>query len=555
MKELIVKSISIVDYKNQAANKFEFSKRANLITSDENEVGKSSLISSIYYGLGAKVASFAEHWHPEEYIIQIKCSINGRDFTIKRQSNIFTIYDGQKFNSFSKEHDFSTWLQNELGSNMVLIPKKSGKYSLAYVSALLTPFYIDQDYSWSALLYQKALTGVEMYQNQPKTIFEYLFGLSNNHIRDLESQIQTLSEQGKEMSIKINQIEAVATNYSVQKETTKLPSKSLDQLQSEIEDYIKITTSISDKVSNFTAQISEQKVQLDIKRQDLIELKKLWNKTGKRYKEISYECSYCHSVLTREQSLTRLELADNDFEISSRIHELEHKIESDLESIERRNKDIVHLEEEYREYNSKLQQLNHITSIEGYVDQKLLFELEQLRTKNYNEKEKIETEKKSARKELNVLKKELKEKKEEIGEGYEEIKAQIVSEIEPSALINKTFLDFSKVPGKGTALNKNMLVLYLVYSEMLNRFSEYRLPLGLDSFIKSEITDINEIKMFDAVRKHFLDLNQQTFFSVVGKNIEKLNSPEANVIKLTRPILSTANYNQVSTDIIEPLNN
>lgn len=554
MKELIVKSISIVDYTNKTANTFGFSKKANLITSDENEAGKSSLISSIYYGLGAKVASFAENWHPEKYIIQIKCSINGRDFTIKRQSNIFTIYDGQEFKSFGNEHDFSTWLQNELGSKMILISKKSDKQSLAYVSALLTPFYIDQDYSWSAF-YQKALSGVEMYKNQPKVIFEYLFGLSNPDIKDLESQIQMLSEQEKEMNVKIDQIDAVYTSYSMKKEATRLPAKNLDQLQSEIENYIKITNSISDKISNFTAKISEQKVQLDIKQQDLTELKKLWNKTGKRYKEISYECSYCHSVLTREQSLTRLELADNDFEISSRIHELEHNIESDFEKIERLNKEILLLEGAYREYNSKLQQLDNITNIEEYVDQKVLFELDQLRTKNSNEKEKIGSEKKSLRKDLNVLRKELEDKKEGLKESYEEVKAQVVSEIETFALNNRYFLDFSKVNGKGTALNKNLLALYLVYSEMLNKFSEYRLPLGLDSFIKSEITDVNEVKMFDAVKKHFLDLDQQTFFSVVDKNIGKLNSPEVNIIKLKRPILIEDSYDKVQAEIIDVLNN
>lgn len=554
MKELIVKSISIVDYTNKTANKFWFSKKANLITSDENEAGKSSLISSIYYGLGAKVASFAENWHPEKYIIQIKCSINGRDFTIKRQSNIFTIYDGQEFKSFGNEHDFSTWLQSELGSKMILISKKSDKQSLAYVSALLTPFYIDQDYSWSAF-YQKALSGVEMYKNQPKVIFEYLFGLSNPDIKDLESQIQILSEQEKEMNVKIDQIDAVYTSYRMKKEATRLPAKNLDQLQSEIEDYIKITNSISDKISNFTAKISEQKVQLDIKQQDLVELKKLWNKTGKRYKEISYECSYCHSILTREQSLTRLELADNDFEISSRIHELEHKIESDFEKIERLNKEVLLLEGAYREYNSKLQQLDNITNIEEYVDQKVLFELDQLRIKNSNEKEKIESEKKSLRKDLNALGKELEDKKRGLKESYEEVKAQVVSDIETFALSNRYFLDFSKVNGKGTALNKNLLALYLVYSEMLNKFSEYRLPLGLDSFIKSEITDVNEVKMFDAVKKHFLDLDQQTFFSVVDKNIGKLNSPEANIIKLKRPILNEDSYDKVQAEIIDVLNN
>ena len=42
MSKLTINSITIVDYENQLANKFEFGPDSNLITSEDNGVGKSS---------------------------------------------------------------------------------------------------------------------------------------------------------------------------------------------------------------------------------------------------------------------------------------------------------------------------------------------------------------------------------------------------------------------------------------------------------------------------------------------------------------------------------
>ncbi len=49
MNKLTIISLSILDNKEKKANKFEFSEKSNLIISERNGEGKSSLIKSIQY--------------------------------------------------------------------------------------------------------------------------------------------------------------------------------------------------------------------------------------------------------------------------------------------------------------------------------------------------------------------------------------------------------------------------------------------------------------------------------------------------------------------------
>ncbi|MBC6309999.1 hypothetical protein HCJ66_10650 [Listeria sp. FSL L7-1582] len=52
---MIVNSFSIIDFKNKEAQDFEFSDGTNLIVSEGNTQGKSSLLKSMYFTLGFDV--------------------------------------------------------------------------------------------------------------------------------------------------------------------------------------------------------------------------------------------------------------------------------------------------------------------------------------------------------------------------------------------------------------------------------------------------------------------------------------------------------------------
>lgn len=550
MSKLIIKEIIILDYNNKKANRFSFQAGSNLITSDSNEVGKSSLIKSIYYTLGANVSTFPTGWQYQRYIFQIKILIDIKELTIKRQDKIFTVQYDDKIEILSSEKDYAAWFQNQVGMQMQLQTTSHEVLSLAYMNAILTPYFIDQDKSWSSF-YKNAIDNVSMYKDQPKVIFENIFGLSDIGLQKLVSEKTQASEIKKVLTLKISQIDSVYKSYQAQKQVTKAPAENIEKLKEEISDYLKITNELSKDIEKYTERLSKNKIALDIDNQDLDELKKLLTKTDKRYKEVEFECSYCHSFLMREQSLTRLILSDNDFEIRARIHELNHKIEEGKNKLSLIELEIEKLKKSYLEYNFKIKDLKSAVKIENFVNQKVLSELDTLKIQQNIEKTGIENSISAYMKEINALKKEIREKKEVLNDSFEVLKNSIAPEVGTANLHDRKFLDFTTVKGTGTAVNKDLLALYLIYSEMISRHSEFKFPLAMDSFIKNEITDRNETRMFGAVKEHFINLNHQTFFSVINKNLIHLDTSSSHEVKISKPMLNGESYISLQSRIIE----
>ena len=444
MSKLTINSITIVDYENQLANKFEFGPDSNLITSEDNGVGKSSLLKSIYYSLGASIKSFPKGWDYKKYIFQLDCGVDGNNVVIQRFNKVFTVRENDTVKSFANEKTFSAWFQGMMGMALELQTSNSEKRSLAYMNAVLTPFYIDQDRSWTSF-YKDAIEGVGMYVGQPKTIFEYYFGLSSEQLLRLEEQKKLATIYKNEVESQIRQVSNVYDSYSTDKNTDGISPEEFEELQTELMAYIQITNELRGKISKISSSITTSKTKLDGYRHDLDELNKLLSMTGKRFRDIEYECTYCHSILTREQSLTRLELADNDFEIRQRKSEIEQLISDEEKKLSKSIEEIESFRTDFEEKNNRISRLKNATKIEDYVSQKVLSELQQLISKYELERAENEKQSKELAKQIRSEKKRLKEKQEDLEKSFEVLKNNLSIKIGDTSLVDRKFLDFKKV--------------------------------------------------------------------------------------------------------------
>lgn len=550
MSKLTINSITIVDYENQLANKFEFGPDSNLITSEDNGVGKSSLLKSIYYSLGASIKSFPKGWDYKKYIFQLDCGVDGNNAVIQRFNKVFTVRENDTVKSFANEKTFSAWFQGMMGMALELQTSNSEKRSLAYMNAVLTPFYIDQDRSWTSF-YKDAIEGVGMYVGQPKTIFEYYFGLSSEQLLRLEEQKKLATIYKNEVESQIRQVSNVYDSYSTDKNTDGIGPEEFEELQTELMAYIQITNELRGKISKISSSITTSKTKLDGYRHDLDELNKLLSMTGKRFRDIEYECTYCHSILTREQSLTRIELADNDFEIRQRKSEIEQLISDEEKKLSKSIEEIESFRTDFEEKNNRISRLKNATKIEDYVSQKVLSELQQLISKYELERAENEKQSKELAKQIRSEKKRLKEKQEDLEKSFEVLKNNLSIKIGDTSLVDRKFLDFKKVQETGTALNKSLLSLYLIYSNLLSQESKILFPIAIDSFIKNEISDKNEKKMFLAVQDDFVSLDNQTFFSVIKKNMDHFAERRSRVTLLTKPLLKQEMFEELQSELIK----
>ncbi|MBU0454770.1 endonuclease [Streptococcus oralis] len=551
MSKMTIKSLLIADYENEKANKFVFSDSANLIVSSTNGEGKSSLVKSIYYALGANLKSFPKGWNADNFIFQLEVFIDGNEFLIKRHNKVISVLDNNEVKLFENFAEYYLWFQEKLKMRLELVNKSSDKASLASVEALFSPMYIDQDKAWDGKLFKDSFESLGRYKSNdfPKNVFDYYLGISDSQIVDKESKKNEYLRQLELVNGRINQVQSVYKTYRTKNKITETVPKDFKDLQKELDFYITETDKFSIKITDKTGELSKEKIKLDILNQDLEELKKLSSKIKERFSEIRHECVYCHSILTRQQSLTRLELEDNELAIKSRIDSISQQIMKSKRIVQEKEEDIKHLQEQFNQYHERLTELRQLSDIDEYVNQNVLSELKKLEIQETLEKSNLDKLIGDITKEIRMLKKELNQRAKTIEGEYEALKNELSILIGSTGITDKKFRNFDKLEGSGTNLNKDLLVIFLVYMNLIDSKSITSLPFAIDSFVKNETDKKVLKKMFDAINAKFLSLKSQTFFSIIRDNLKYVDS-KVNQVNIESPLLKSEYYSDLSKEII-----
>ena len=548
---MTIKSLLIADYENEKANKFVFSDSANLIVSSTNGEGKSSLVKSIYYSLGANLKSFPKGWNADNFIFQLEVFIDGNEFLIKRHNKVISVLDNNEVKLFENFAEYYLWFQEKLKMRLELVNKSSDKASLASVEALFSPMYIDQDKAWDGKLFKDSFESLGRYKSNdfPKNVFDYYLGISDSQIVDKESKKNEYLRQLELVNGRINQVQSVYKTYRTKNKITETVPKDFKDLQKELDFYITETDKFSIKITDKTGELSKEKINLDILNQDLEELKKLSSKIKERFSEIRHECVYCHSILTRQQSLTRLELEDNELAIKSRIDSISQQIMKSKRIVQEKEEAIKQLQEQFNQYHERLTELKQLSDIDEYVNQNVLSELKKLEIQETSEKSNLDKLIGDITKEIRMLKKELNQRAKTIEGDYEALKNELSILIGSTGITDKKFRNFDKLKGSGTNLNKDLLVIFLVYMNLIDSKSITSLPFAIDSFVKNETDEKVLKKMFDAINSKFLSLKSQTFFSIIRDNLKYVDS-KINQVNIESPLLKREYYSDLSKEII-----
>ncbi|HIH3047047.1 endonuclease [Streptococcus pneumoniae] len=551
MSKMTIKSLLIADYENEKANKFVFSDSANLIVSSTNGEGKSSLVKSIYYALGANLKSFPKGWNADNFIFQLEVFIDGNEFLIKRHNKVISVLDNNEVKLFENFAEYYLWFQEKLKMRLELVNKSSDKASLASVEALFSPMYIDQDKAWDGKLFKDSFESLGRYKSNdfPKNVFDYYLGISDSQIVDKESKKNEYLRQLELVNGRINQVQSVYKTYRTKNKITETVPKDFKDLQKELDFYITETDKFSIKITDKTGELSKEKINLDILNQDLEELKKLSSKIKERFSEIRHECVYCHSILTRQQSLTRLELEDNELAIKSRIDSISQQIMKSKRIVQEKEEAIKQLQEQFNQYHERLTELKQLSDIDEYVNQNVLSELKKLEIQETSEKSNLDKLIGDITKEIRMLKKELNQRAKTIEGDYEALKNELSILIGSTGITDKKFRNFDKLKGSGTNLNKDLLVIFLVYMNLIDSKSITSLPFAIDSFVKNETDEKVLKKMFDAINSKFLSLKSQTFFSIIRDNLKYVDS-KVNQVNIESPLLKREYYSDLSKEII-----
>ncbi|MCU5702485.1 hypothetical protein OCB11_28045, partial [Bacillus cereus] len=444
----------------------------------------------------------------------------------------------------------SIWLQDFLNIFIKIKDKKSKLLSDVYASEILLPFYVDQDKSWNGFVYSKSSDSFSRYNNTVKNVFDFYFEIANKKLIDLEIEKSSIELKLNNTHKKIEALNLLESEHSTlpkpENVINVIFNSKKDELQ--INNYLKMISSLNKFVADIDNNIIELETKINQVSREITELNKLKKSYNNKFNEIKYACIHCNSKLTHEQSLTRLKIRNNQYEIVEQINKNKRLKEEYEYNKKEQTAEKNALLDKILETEKILQNSNEYFNLDSYIADRVNQEI----TNNYitveqnlfNEKDNSLDSIKKINKKISSEKKLGNQTKAGIKKKYEELINEYELYFQSVKLDDIKFYSFKEVTGSGMDANKKMLALYTLYTNLIDEYSNIRVPFVMDSFIKNETSTELKEQMFGFLSKYYLSIKGQTFFSIINENIKYLDEKNKyNFINLERPILEEINEN------------
>ncbi|MEZ2746035.1 hypothetical protein ACBQ16_12635 [Halopseudomonas bauzanensis] len=212
MRTLKFKKLTIISNLEKKAKQLEFSDRYNLILADdENSVGKSSVVKSLFWCFGCD-PRFDDKWNGLCCKTIVEFEVDGKPYWIARDDNRFFISeDGKSYQSYvGVSGDFSKRISEIVNFNALLPVRNNDEVVIPPPAFYFLPFYIDQKQSWSNAWVSFDKLG--QFADWKKHIIQYHSGMIKKDFFDLTEKIY---EKKREKAIVKNKIDEYETAISI----------------------------------------------------------------------------------------------------------------------------------------------------------------------------------------------------------------------------------------------------------------------------------------------------------------------------------------------------
>lgn len=191
MKRLRFESLELLSLREHKARKFQFHPQMTVITGT-NDVGKSSVIKSLYWALGAAPTKIHPTWANANVKAMVTFSIDEIRYRAVRDHNTIGIFDenGRLLLVTSQiTKELAPYLAGLLDFGFVLTNKQGAPETPPPAYAFL-PFYIDQDSGWHKPL--NSFANLTQYSDFRKPLTEFHTGILPNEYYRLEAEKRQL---------------------------------------------------------------------------------------------------------------------------------------------------------------------------------------------------------------------------------------------------------------------------------------------------------------------------------------------------------------------------
>lgn len=562
MTNLIIQKLQILSEKEKKAKIIEFSPTVTILTSDENTVGKSTVVKMVLWVLGCE-PKFKDSWDIKSLQASLDIQIGRKLITVYRQYDFIAVKEGSK--KWKRwEHitgEYSKYIASLVGFHVQLDDRnKTNSMSTPPPAFYFLPFYIDQSTGWT-----EAWTGFEnlgQYANWKNEIIKNHVGLIPASYYVYKQEAYKCKDQANEIENDINEIEQGIRiiNRFVDAPNILVPtSESLEQLTTQISSELYLLQKEEEKLlEEYSDCIKEKTVlsnQLKLLSSHIEEFIKDYSFSATIIKD-EFDCPLCGTHF------------NNDLLSRSSILKEKQKAEINLETI---NIQLAIIEEKITHIKSNLDQVKQqIIDIENRVicdssEQKLsVQELlrnvanSMLKENAAKEKESRKTEYLLKLEEVKQKEKELKncitkERKKELLDYYIQQLNYILKSLLLDPIESSTIKDFQCVSNKiagGAADDIRVIIAYYlaIYKTIVKYGNEVIAPYIVDSPNQQEQSKINYSKILSLIRES-IPTGAQLILCAMRNDIinDFIKAHNVETIELTykNHLLRGDEYNQV----------
>lgn len=544
MTVLVFNQLAILSKVEKAARVLKWSPGKNVLTGDNN-VGKSTVVKSLYHALGADVPQMLNRrWAESRPIYCITFSLAEKTFSIVRDGRAFGVFDGDnqliaQYQGIGSERGISQWWRATLGFRVEL-EDKQGEMKLVWPAYYFLPFYIDQDEGWTSIWSSfEALQAFKSYRKQMIDYHlgvrpqEYYDGIKKRHDAD-----RSIAEIGRELDSLIG----VKSRYVERKALAKTDIDP-NSFKADIEDLIESLNATLQQQQTLMQKIkvarnarAELNLEVAVLRRSVQELTNDFDYAAKPETPEEISCPTCgagyHNTI-RERfhilddiELCQIEMEDRQKEAAKQSGELE-KLEAEYAVLAKRFSNT----EEILQREKKETRFEDVIRSEGYKDI-----VASINTDIDDKQEQID--RLQARRDELALELKRFGPAKNIHQYYASKMKQYLNELNVQALTEDDYANAHKTIKNdvlGSDLPRALLAQVFALLHTMLEFGRFtRCPMVVDSPFQQEQDDENALAIWSFILSKSLP-NQQLIVASVEDELSRL-APEAttnvNVVRL-----------------------
>lgn len=232
MKSLRFKTLSLLSHLERAARKIEFDSRLTVVLG-ENDTGKSSLLKSIYWVLGADPAVTHPKWKAAGVLGALDFTIDEVPYTAVRFRKLVAIFDADQrllFSGSGITRELGPFLAKLLDFGLVLTAR-DGQTTIPPPAYAFLPFYVDQDRGWQSAF--DSFASLQQFPNSRSDTVFYHTGIRPNQYYRLRARERELELERADAASKRDALQS-----AVDKVTDTVESLGLETIPGDFEDAI-----------------------------------------------------------------------------------------------------------------------------------------------------------------------------------------------------------------------------------------------------------------------------------------------------------------------------